>query len=853
MADSLESYRRKRDFTKTREPGGKLGQQKGFHYLIQKHAATRLHYDFRLELDGVLKSWAVTKGPSLDPADRRLAVEVEDHPVSYGSFEGTIPKGQYGGGTVMLWDEGTWEPIGDPHAGLKAGDLKFRLHGGRLQGSWALVRMKPRDEDRGRHNWLLIKHRDEAAREGDRDALLADNATSILSGRSMDEIAAAPGKVWRSHRAEDSDPSGEDVPASKKKASPLAFVEPELATLADEVPQGADWVHEVKFDGYRTLAMIEGDRVRMMTRTGLDWTDRFGALARRLATLGVTAILDGEIVAIGDNGASSFKTLQDRLRDGHGEDLQYYVFDLLHLDGEDVRALPLLKRKAMLKALIDGRDFADRVNFSDHFGAEAGFIGKVCNLGLEGLISKRADAPYRSGRARSWLKIKCHKRQEFVIGGFREPTHAARGIGALMLGYYEEEKLIFAGKVGTGFDSETSLGLRRKLDSLVRPAMAYDKVPPDVRREAIWVEPRLVCEVEFTEWTPDGRLRHPSFQGLREDKPAGEVGRDHALHTETREADMTLEKRPAAKAATARKDGKVDVGGIGISHPDRIIFPGTTITKLDLANYYRKVSTAIMPFIAGRPMSMVRCPEGIGEACFFQRHMPHESAHIHDTGIQVKGRDEDYIMITDEAGLISMVQWGAIELHPWGCLADQPERPDRMIFDLDPDPGVTWQSVVEGAAEVRDRMTELGLRSFLKTTGGKGLHVVVPMERRYGWPTIKAFARAIAESMAHDAPLRYIANMSKEKRKGKIFVDYLRNDLTSTAVSAWSVRARPGAAVSTLLDWSELSVDLKPSEFTIDSVPERLARQKRDPWADFHSHKQLIRPDYLEALKIEPE
>ncbi len=625
--------------------------------------------------------------------------------------------------------------------------------------------------------------------------------------------------------------------------------------MADEVPQGDDWVHELKFDGYRTLALVEDGNVRMMTRTGLDWTDRFQALAGRLGKLGVTAMLDGEVVALDANGTSSFTALKAALGEGRSEDLQYYVFDLLHLDGEDLRALPLLKRKATLKALLDGNDFAGRINFSDHFGEESGFIGKVCGLGYEGLVSKRADAPYRSGRNRSWLKIKCHKRQEFVIGGFREPTHAARGIGALMLGYYEEEKFVYAGKVGTGFDGETSLALRKQLDQLVRKTPAYDKVPGEIRREAIWVEPAVVCEVEFTEWTPDGRLRHPSFQGVREDKPAMEVHRDQAMDTEKaeQEAEMDVKDKPAAKPTTRKDSGKVDVGGIGISHPDRVIYPDSNITKLDLAQYYLKVADAILPFVAERPLSMVRCPEGTGEACFFQRHMPHDAPYILSTGIKVKGRDEDYIMIKDQKGLISLIQWGCIELHPWGCLADQPDKPDRMIFDLDPDPDVAWSQVVAGAAEVRDRMAELGLQSFLKTTGGKGLHVVVPMQRKYTWPTIKAFARAIAESMAHDAPDRYVATMSKDKRKGRIFVDYLRNDLTSTAVAAWSVRARPGATVSTLLDWSELTPELRPSAFTIATVPERLASQKHDPWADFHGDNQIIRKAYLDALKIEAE
>ncbi|ESQ93503.1 DNA ligase [Asticcacaulis sp. AC460] len=836
MPDSLSRYNEKRDFTRTAEPEGKVAKGKGFHYLIQKHAATRLHYDFRLELDGVLKSWAVTRGPSLNPADKRLAVETEDHPVSYGSFEGTIPKGEYGGGTVMLWDQGTWEPIGDPHEGLKKGDLKFKLHGERLGGSWALIRMKPRPQDRGRNNWLLIKHQDEVASEDDAEAWLESNASSIVSGRSMDDIADGKSKVWHSGKAENT----------------LSFIEPELATLADKVPSGEKWVHEVKFDGYRLQALIEGGEVRLLTRTGLDWTPKFAGIARLLQKLKVgTAILDGEVVALDSEGVSSFKTLQDSLRDGHSDALQYYVFDLMHQDGEDLTRLPLIERKARLEKLLKGFTSDNRINYSEHFTEQSGFVSGVCDLKLEGLISKRADAVYASGRARTWLKIKCHKRQEFVIGGFKEPTHAARGIGALMLGYYEDEKFVFCGKCGTGFDHETSVALRKQLDELVRKTKPFDDVPAEVRREAVWVEPKLVCEIEFTEWTPDGRLRHPSFQGLRADKPAKEVGRDRELPVETVQKEAKMEVAEAKPGVRSKaKNGKVDVGGIGVSSPDRIIYPGTQITKLDLAQYYLDVADHILPFVANRPLSMLRCPEGIGEACFFQRHISAgQSEHIYETGIPVKGRDEDYLMIKDAKGLISLVQWGVIELHPWGCRVDKPDRPDRLIFDLDPDPGVPWERVVAAAFEVRDRMGELGLGSFLKTTGGKGLHVCVPIDRDYGWPTIKAFARAVAQSMEHDAPDRFIATMSKEKRKGRIFVDYLRNELTATAVTAFSVRARPGAYVSTPLDWKELSVALKPSDFDIDTVRERV--KQGDPWRDFFKVRQMIKREYLEALRIE--
>ncbi|CAM3339879.1 DNA ligase D [Asticcacaulis taihuensis] len=853
MADNLEKYRQKRDFKVTAEPEGIVRKTSGHRYLIQKHAASRLHYDFRLELDGTLKSWAVTRGPSLDPADKRLAVEVEDHPVDYGRFEGTIPQGHYGGGTVMLWDEGDWEPIGDPHEGLKKGDFKFRLNGKRLQGEWVLVRMKPRPQDKGRNNWLLIKHHDGREVEGDDDHILTDNMTSIVSGRTMEEIAAGEGggKVWKSSHAE------KTAPTKKAGKTPaLKFIEPELATLADTIPTGKNWLHEVKFDGYRTFAYIEDGSVRMMTRKGLDWTPKFQALADRLEGLGVkSAIIDGEIVALNAEGRSSFTALKNTLSAGKSADLQYYVFDLLYLDGEDLRGLPLLERKARLAGLLKGKDFAGRINFSEHFfEADKGFLNKICDMEMEGLICKRADAPYTSGRAKSWLKVKCHKRQEFVIGGFSEPTHAERGIGAILLGYYEEEKFIYAGKCGTGFDRDTSVALRKALDKLEVTKSQYDdKLPADARRGAQYVTPKLVCEIEFTEWTDDGRLRHPSFQGLREDKPAEEVGRDRALHVtkEVMEADPPLAPKTKSKSAEA------EVAGIRISHPNRVIFPALGVTKLQLAEYYDRIADRMLPYIINRPISMLRCPEGLSpenkaETCFFQRHLGKgEMKHIYDTGVKVKGRDEDYIMIRDRAGLITMIQWGVIEIHPWGAMADAPDKPNQIIFDLDPDPETPWDNVIEGVREVKTRLDEFGLKAFLKTTGGKGLHVVVPLTPKYTWATVKPFTRAIAQSMAHDYPDRYIAMASKAARKGKIFVDYLRNDLTATAVAPYSVRAREAAGVATPLFWDELSVKLKPSGYNIGTIAERLAQLKSDPWADFLTTRQTISEDILTALRID--
>ena len=858
QSEPLAKYNAKRDFTKTHEPAGKLAEASGHRYLIQKHDATRLHYDFRLELDGVLKSWAVTRGPSLNPADKRLAVEVEDHPVDYGHFEGTIPKGQYGGGTVMLWDEGTWEPIGDPEEGLEKGDLKFRLHGERLTGTWALVRMKGRPQDHGRNNWLLIKHHDEASNEDDAEAWLDTQATSISSGRSMAQIAKGD-DVWKGGHAAKTK-KAETTGSKKKSASSapasLTFIEPELATLAEGMPEGANWVHEIKFDGYRTQALIEDGGVRLLTRKGLDWTHKFGPIPKWLAHLPVkSAILDGEIVAVNPDGTQSFKALQALLSGETTEaSLQYYVFDLLHLDGEDLRRKPLIDRKQRLAGLIaSAGDLNGRISYSEHFtDADDGLLGRICRLDMEGLIAKRADAPYISGRGGSWLKVKCHRRQEFVIGGFTEPKHAHRGIGALLLGYYQDGEFVYAGKCGTGFDTDSAVQVREKLDDLLQKGSPFGAVPPEVRREAIYVKPKLVCEIEFSEWTPDGRLRHPSFQNLREDKPADEVGRDKPVHAP--HDDAKQEAKAVTKSPTKSKSKGAEVGGIVVTHPDRVIFPDDGLTKQDLAEYYLSVADHILPHIARRPISMIRCPEGIGEQCFFQRHLSQSHIpHVLDTGIQVKDRNEDYIMIEDAEGLVSLIQWGAIEIHPWGCMADKPDLPDRMIFDLDPDPEAKWTDVIAGAQELRQRMTEFGLQSFVKTTGGKGVHVVVPIRPHYHWDAIKAFTRAVAQSMQHDTPKHYIATASKAARKGKVFVDYLRNDHTATAVTAYGVRARPGAPVAMPIEWDDLTTDLHPTDYTIRTAPDHVKARKSDPWADFFKLEQALPQAVLEALNIPAE
>jgi bifunctional non-homologous end joining protein LigD len=884
--NNLEQYKAKRNFTKTPEPNPTVNKGEGHGYLIQKHAASHLHYDFRLELDGVLKSWAVPKGPSLDPHDKRLAMQVEDHPVEYGSFEGIIPQGEYGGGTVMLWDRGTWEPAGDPAQGLAKGKLVFTLHGTKLHGEWTLVKTFSKDK-RG-NSWLLIKHKDEAVRKGDNAQFLDGNATSVVSGRTMEEIAGDRDKVWKSHHehtvktlpATKPAPAAKALPAKSGNVSNMpGFTPPQLATLSSSVPTGAEWVHEIKFDGYRMISHINNGKVKIFSRNGNDWTAAFQSIAHLLSKFKIgTAIVDGELVVADEQGKSNFMELKNALSKGEVNRFQYYLFDLLYLNGADTTKLPLLQRKELLAELLiqnAPKAKAQRIRFSEHFTAtDDSFFHNVCRLQLEGVVSKRADAPYHVGRSKIWLKTKCQKRQEFVIGGFTLPSTGALGVGALLLGYYDDGRLKFCGRVGTGFTNTSSMQLRKLLDTLRQNNNPYVSISAEGKRGAVWVKPQLVCEVEFTEWTPDGSLRHPSFKGLREDKPATSIVKEIAIspkaaapeiEKELEEEEPAIPKTVKATPAKAEKasasmvkaptkvsdTNKAVVGGISISHPQRVIYPGTHITKQELAEFYLAVSDKIMPHIVNRPLSMVRCPEGASEPCFFQRHVGlGKSPYLHEVSVGIKGGTRDYLMIRDVEGLISLVQWGVIELHPWQCAANNLEKPDRMIFDLDPDPSVSVKQLIDGAQEVRQRMQALGLDTFVKTTGGKGLHVVVPMTPLYSFPAIKSFARAIAESMASDSPTKYIANMSKAKRTGKIFVDYLRNEVTATAIAPYSARAREGATVSTPLAWKELTGNLKLPSFTIDTVPQRLKKPRKDPWQDFSKTKQKIAANYLKALKI---
>ena len=857
----LATYRAKRDFSKSAEPSGKTSlRANGNSYLVQKHAASRLHYDFRLELDGVLKSWAVTKGPSLNPEDKRLAVHVEDHPLEYGKFEGTIPQGEYGGGTVMLWDRGTWEAIGDAHRGYAKGNLVFELNGKRLKGRWHLVRMRGRAGDRKHENWLLIKGKDRYADPAG-DAAVNRHTKSVVSGRSMETIAGGAGKTWgRGGATRKSKTQAEDaLGALKKKArasgkgqppkigwgdSTPQFITPQLATLVTKPPSGEQWVHEIKFDGYRLLAVIDRGSVRLFTRAGNDWTDRFPPLATALAKLKVkSVVIDGEAVHAGADGALSFHALQNALATGKLDRLRYYAFDLLHMNGVDLHSRTLLERKALLKDLF-GKAPAE-IQYSEHF-VETGeqVLQHACHLALEGIVSKRADAPYRSGRTDAWLKSKCVKEQELVIGGYTEQPKHPGALGALLIGYFENDALRFAGKVGTGFSHQEGHDLLKKLQGIPAARSPFAALPTAARRGAHFVRPALVAHVNFSEWTPDGKLRHPSFQGLREDKPAREVVREK----EKPLAKVVTKRAPAArkvKSASSTNEGDNVVAGITITHPDRVLWPESGITKLDLARYYAAIAPRLLEHAGHRPMSLVRCPQGDIGHCFFQRHAGGGmSDHVKGITVEGHGEGKPYIYIDDASGLVSVVQMGTIEMHVWNATVEAVKTPDRLIFDLDPAPEVPWERVKDAARQVRDNLKSLGLISFVKTTGGKGLHVVVPFKAGPSWAEAKGFARAFSDAMAKDNPDRFTINSRKNVRKGRTFIDYLRNDETASAVAAWSVRARTGAPVSVPIDWKELSALKSGDAF---GMAEALKRRS-DPWKAMATNgKQRLRVTGREA------
>jgi bifunctional non-homologous end joining protein LigD len=885
----LQEYKRKRNFRKTPEPqGGKSSPDNGLHYVIQKHAASRLHYDFRLEYDGTLKSWAVPKGPSLDPSVKSLAVQVEDHPLDYANFEGVIPQGEYGGGTVMVWDQGTWEPEVDAEKAFEQGKLKFRLNGEKLHGSWALVRMGGRAGDGGK-NWLLIKHRDKDARPNAKTDVLKRKPRSVISDRDMDEIASDADRVWTSNgkaaaksksgdqtrhaqrkptaRAasknssapKKSRPSAKEIAAltgARRAAFPKDF-KPQLATLTSKVPAGDNWIHELKFDGYRILAQVRSGKGKLVTRRGNDWTARFRPVANAVKQLKLkNAILDGEVVSLDEHGVSNFQNLQNLMKRGDKESLVYYAFDLPYLEGYDLTEAPLTARKDILARLVLSANPKNigAIRYSDHIeGAGEQVLGQACRNGMEGIIAKRADSAYYQYRSPDWLKIKCLKQQELVIGGYTKPEGSRVGFGALLVGYFDDGDFIYAGKVGTGFTSVSLRDLTPKLKYLKTDDTLFKNAPTGYRRRGVtWVKPELVAEIQFSEWTSDGRLRQPSFQGLREDKLAKEVVREMPKSpTALKAQKKPKSKRRAAapsprgsarpRGAVSKSKGETIVAGVRLSHPDRVLYPDDGYTKRDLAEYYVAIADWILPYVADRPLTLVRCPEGQASECFFQKHITGAMPDtLYAVPIKEKGKKEDYLAISDVAGLVSLVQMGVLEMHPWPAREENVERPDMLVFDLDPGDGTHWKDVVHGARDLRERFEAAGMATFLRTSGGKGLHIVVPIDRRTNWDDFKAFAKSVADRMTSDAPDRYIATMSKAKRHGKIFIDYLRNQRGATAIASYSSRRRPGAPVATPIAWDELNSKTRPDMYNIKNLPKRLAKLKKDPWADFFKVRQSL-------------
>jgi bifunctional non-homologous end joining protein LigD len=880
----LKVYRTKRDFSKTAEPSGeqRVVPSTRLRFVIQKHAARRLHYDLRLEWDGVFKSWAVTRGPSDDPADKRLAVEVEDHPLDYGDFEGTIPHGEYGGGTVLLWDRGYWTPEGSKSTedALKDGDLKFELEGQKLHGSWVLVRIRNNKFGGKRTNWLLIKHRDDSSKAGGAEALLNEDS-SVASGRSMQQIAAGSGKspkpfmlaagkagkadaVWHSDstQSEDAETAPTGKPAGKRattatravktaRAKPVKirtmpkFVEPQLAKLVDRPPDQAGWGHEVKFDGYRAQIRIEKCRAVVRTRRGLDWTERFAAIAKDAAEL-PDCVIDTEIVALDEHKLPSFGALQAALSAEKTDELVCYAFDLLFHAKEDLRTLPLSERKARLEGLLSKQSAGTHIHYVSHLQSNAeAVLASACKMGLEGIVSKRLSAAYCSGRGDSWVKAKCRAGQEVVLGGW---TTEGGTLRSLLAGVHRGGHLAYVGRIGTGYGRGVVKTLLPRLQRLTREKSPFGGAnAPPKESNVRWLKPTLLAEIEFEGWTGSGMIRQASFKGLREDKDADDVVAESPVAPPTvpaRAGAVAVKRAPAASKAKTKSaksaavaTGPAVVFGVALSHPDKALWPdagdGEPVSKLDLAKYYEQVGEWMLPHLIGRPCSLVRAPNGIGGQTFFQRHAMAGMSELFSF-VKVRGDKEAYVQIDRVEALAAAAQFGALELHPWNCARNDPESAGRLVFDLDPAPDLKFDAVIAAALEIRERLEKIGLVCFCKTTGGKGLHVVTPLlegKKAVAWPIAKNFAHLVCAQMAQDSPTRYLDNMSKAKRSGRIFLDYLRNDRTATAVAVLSPRAREGATVSMPLEWKDVKKGLDPKAFTVRTAPSLLGKTK--PWKKY--------------------
>ena len=875
-ARKLSRYREMRDFTRTAEPSGETtaaAPSARARFVIQKHAATRLHFDLRLEHDGVFKSWAVTRGPSLDPHDRRLAVEVEDHPLDYGDFEGVIPKGEYGGGSVQLWDRGYWAPepgFEDVDKALAKGELKFVMEGERLHGGWVIVRLKD-DAKAKRHNWLLIKHRDDAAVESDGGALAAEDR-SVASDRTMEQIAAGEGKaakpfmtaaptapdaVWRTHRNAASTAAAAPKVARAAKAAPRPkaakrasgheamprFVEPQLCKSVKAPPKGEQWAHEIKFDGYRMQLRVDGGAATLLTRKGLDWSDRFPAMIAAAADL-PRGLYDGEVVALDHTGAPDFAALQAAIADDATNDLILFLFDLLFVEGEDLREAPLAARKARLRAVLP-RD-GGNIRWVDHFvTAGDAVLRSACRMDLEGIVSKALDAPYRSGRSETWVKSKCRQGHEVVIGGWTTTGTAFR---SLIAGVHRGGELVHVGRIGTGFSREKVARLLPKLEALETDRNPFTGVgAPRGGGGVHWVEPRLVAEIEYAGFTGDGAIRQAAFKGLREDKPAAEVEAEVPASAEATDLSEPVPAKTSSRArrgvSHVRAGGSAQVMGVTISHADKALWPdagdGTPVTKLDLARYYEAVGDWMTPHIRGRPCSIIRMPDGIDGERFFQRHASAGASALF-TETTVSGDRKPYLQIDRIEAMIAAAQIGAVELHPWNCAPFKPEQPGRLVFDLDPAPDIPFSDVIRAAKDVRARLEALGLEAFCKTTGGKGLHVVTPVDGDgVDWSSAKAFARDLCAAMVADDPSRFVVNMAKKVRTGKIFLDYLRNDRMATAAAPLTPRGRPGAPVSMPLTWTQVKAGLDPMTFTVRTAP-ALAR-RMSAWKDYDQAERPLR------------
>ncbi len=788
---ALEEYRSKRDFERTPEPSGAGAGGEGSSFVVHKHAARQLHFDLRLEHAGVLMSWAVPKGPSLDPSDKRLAVHVEDHPLDYGGFEGVIPAGEYGAGTVMLWDAGTWEPLGETAAMLAKGDLKFRLHGHKLRGEWVLARMRPRPGEK-RDNWLLIKHRDPEAREkASFDVASLD--VSVASGRSMDEIARA------------------DAPSGL----PSAFPDPPpgfaLATLAREAPEGPGWIHEVKLDGYRAMLTLRDGKAAFLSRSGGDWTGRFSSLVGAAERLGASeALIDGEVCVLEPDGRTSFRALEKAL--ASGGPLTFFAFDLLHLDGRDLRQLPLAERKRRLASLLGAAGARGPLRYLDHIEASGrDFHAQACRLRLEGSVSKRADSPRREGRTRDWLKVKCRLTEEVVVGGWTDSEEGRSGFGSLLVGIREAGGLRFAGRVGSGFSQAELERIGSRLRELETEAPPFRALPDQGAVGVHWARPELVVRVAFAEWTDRGLLRQASYLGPVNDARAGDG----------RSAETPPARRPR------------------LTNPERVLWPGTGMTKLGLVEYWEAVAERALPHLARRPLTLVRCPEGHERDCFYQKHAQGAfPASVRRVPLPAADGVREYVVVEDAAGLAGLAQMGVLEVHPWNALASSPELPDRLVLDLDPGPGTAWADVVRAAEVLREALAGTGLSAFVKTTGGSGLHVVSPIEPGADWERVRAFARSLAVSMSSAEPSGYTASMRRTDRQGRVFIDYLRNAREATAVAAYSPRAREGALVSAPLTWEELTGGVTPEDLTMRAAIDRMDRA--DPWAAYEARRRPL-------------